>query len=237
MRQASTPALVAHPSYLISGSERRSLVILSCLIKYIEQPSIPPTAPSLIAKPSVTSTKPQIEVYKGGIALTTRETTLTVVRGLGRAFLCLSLSVSVCTNSALGLVEVCWSVVVSNGFIDKVQSTVSTKSKIAHVLFYTNKYDAYEESAFLFGKRPRPRRSSSPTSPSAGTPPASTVRRQVGALAAGHRVEPDRGDGEPQHGHRDHISDQSGLSLTKPSMCAQSDRGILVILSVSIRAQ
>ena len=56
------------------------------IIKYIEQPSIPSTAPSLIAKPSVMSTKPQIEVYKGRIALTTR------------------------TNSALGLEEVCWSV-------------------------------------------------------------------------------------------------------------------------------
>ena len=42
---------------------------------------------------------------------------------------------------------------------------------------------------------------------------------------------------EIQSGSRDHISDQSGLSLTKPSTCAQSDRGILVILSVSIRAQ
>ena len=56
-------------------------------------------------------------------------------------------------NAARGLTEGLWAVVCSEGLYDKDAATVS-KAKLLDAVFYTTKAEAYEESAFLLGKRP-----------------------------------------------------------------------------------
>ena len=72
----------------------------------------------------------QITIFKGRVAQTTK------------------------ANSARNLPEGLWSVVCSNGLYDKVngEGTVS-KSKQLDAIFYTTKGDAWEESAYVLGKR------------------------------------------------------------------------------------
>ena len=56
------------------------------------------------------------------------------------------------TNTARNLPTGLWSVVCSNGLYDKPGGTVS-RSKLMDVVFYNNKAEAWEESAFLLGMR------------------------------------------------------------------------------------
>ena len=56
-------------------------------------------------------------------------------------------------NSARKLPNGLWSVVCSEGLMDKSEGTAS-KAKIMDVAFYFTREDAWEESAYLLGKRP-----------------------------------------------------------------------------------
>ena len=58
-------------------------------------------------------------------------------------------------NTALDLHEFpLWSVAASNGFYTKDGGSVGTSPKYLDVLFYSNKGDAWAESAYVLGKRP-----------------------------------------------------------------------------------
>ena len=54
-------------------------------------------------------------------------------------------------NAARNLPEGVWAVVTSDGLYDKAGST--GRSKLMDVVFYVTREDAWEESAFLLGKR------------------------------------------------------------------------------------